>query len=75
VSGWTPVELGEAKGWQTVEEGSVGGASVTNAITSFSFKQPGETDDGSVILIAPSSQLNEAKRFYEAFLRSLRFGR
>jgi hypothetical protein len=69
------LQLGDAQAWQTTDEGSSHGSSLTSVSTVFVLKQPNQTDDGSILLIAPSSELRKAMKIYEAFLRSVRFGR
>ena len=71
----TSMRLGKARAWQSIREGRVADESVTNIRTSFSFKQPNQVDDGEVLLIVPTSRLPEAKRTYDAFIRSLKFSR
>lgn len=70
----TPIRLGKATAWQSVLSGHVATGGLTNVRTSFSFKQLDQVDDGEVLLIAPTSELTGAKRVYDAFIQSLRFG-
>ena len=70
-----PVSLGRARGWQTSRTGVVGKASILNVITTFSFDRPDQTDDGMVLLIAPSMEPKRALTVYGEFLRDLRFGK
>jgi len=68
------LQLGGARAWQTTEEGPAHGLALTNVRTVFSLKRPSQTDDGEILLIAPSSELREAKRKYETFLHSVKLG-
>jgi hypothetical protein len=68
------LHLGRAEGWQTTSDGLVNGVRLSNVRTSFSFKRPSEIDDGEVLLVAPTSQMREALRTYDEFLKSVAFG-
>jgi hypothetical protein len=68
------VPLGKAQGWQTTNTGLAGGVRLTNVQTVFSFRQPDEMDDGSILLITPDSSAGEALKTYRLFLRNLVFG-
>lgn len=72
--GGTAVQLGKAVGWQELKEGTANGVNIKNVRTVFSSKQSNQIDDGEIVLVSPTSNLKEAKRLYEAFLRSVRFG-
>lgn len=65
---------GKAEGWQTSYTGAIDGIKLTNVMTWFSFKQHDQTDDGSILLITPSSNAVDALRVYDSFLRNLVFG-
>jgi hypothetical protein len=68
------IQLGKAHGWQTVTRGSVDKVSTVNVRTTFSFERPGETDDGEILLVAPSETYEKARVDYDAFINSLKFG-
>jgi hypothetical protein len=67
--------LGEAKAWQISTSAAVGTTRLANVKTSFSFKQGSQIADGEVLLVSPSTELGKTKPIYEAFLRSIKFGR
>lgn len=72
----TSIQLGKAQGWQWTREGRTANNSrLTNIHLLFSFRQPDQIDDGEVLLITPTSRLKEAKATYDAFVRSIKFGR
>jgi hypothetical protein len=50
------------------------GIRLGNVRTSFSLRQPDQTDDGVILLVTPTSQMREAVRIYKQFLRSVAFG-
>ncbi len=68
------VQLGEAQGWQYTARGVVDDINLTNVTTVFSFKHSHETDDGEILLVAPTSRIGDGVRTYESFLHSLTFG-
>jgi hypothetical protein len=69
------VQLGSSHGMQLTSRGEVAGAPFTNITTSFSATRGGEVDDGEVLLIAPTPEIAHMKRVYDAFLRSIKFGK
>jgi len=69
----TLVHLGAAPGWQSTKNGLVAGTYTTNINTMFSSRQRGETSDGEILLIAPTSRLSEVRGLYDAFIGSLKF--
>jgi hypothetical protein len=71
----TSIQLGKAQGWQWIREGRTTNSRLTNIHLLFSFTQPNQIDDGEALLITPTSRLKEAKAIYDAFVRSIKFGR
>jgi hypothetical protein len=69
------VSLGKAAGWQATVRGTRDGLELENVITSFSFAQPDQTDDGSVVLVTNARDKGRYLRIYNEFLSSLKFGR
>ena len=70
-----PPSLGKAKGWRTEVSGDVDGVKLRNVETAFSYRQPDQVDDGTILLVTPLSEANRTLPVYEEFLRSLVFGR
>jgi hypothetical protein len=66
--------LGKVEGWQTSHTGVIDGIKLTNVQTRFSFRQPDQIDDGSILLVTPSSNAVDALRNYDSFLHNLVFG-
>lgn len=71
----TSIQLGKAHGWQWARDGKTGNSRLTNIHLLFSFKQSNQMDDGEILLISPTSRLKETKAAYDAFVRSIKFGR
>jgi hypothetical protein len=71
------VQLGSARGFQYVTHGEDEGVPFTNIHTVFTYKRGNgdEIDDGGITLIVPTSQLPKWKPLYEAFLRSVKYGK
>jgi len=68
------IVLGKAIGWQKTMSGVSNGVRLINKITTFSFVQADQTDDGEIILVAPVSQAEKSANIYEEFVRNLNFG-
>jgi len=71
----TSIQLGKAQGWEWIREGGTANSRWTNIHLLFSFRQPNQMDDGEVLLITPTSRFKETKAAYDAFVRSIKFGR
>jgi hypothetical protein len=68
------IALGKAIGWQTRVSGVINGSRMVNITTAFSFIQADQTDDGTIILVAPESRSEFAMKIYDEFVRNLKFG-
>lgn len=70
-----PLYLGKAAAWQMAIKGNRNGVELENVLTSYSFSQPDQTDDGSVTLVTNSRDKARDLRLYSEFLDSLKFGK
>jgi|SRR5271166_3346493 len=69
------VWLGQARSWETARRGFIDRSKITNVKTVFVFQQPGQVDDGSILLVAPFAGYREALRIYRLFQQRLKFER
>lgn len=70
-----PLYLGQAAAWQVAIKGKRSGIELENVVTSFSFNQPDQTDDGTVTLVTNARDKARNLRIYNEFLNSLKFGK
>lgn len=68
------LRLGRSVAHQWVSEGKNSTDSFTNITTMFSVVRAGSIVDGTVLLVAPTSNLLFAKKNYDEFIWSMRFG-
>lgn len=70
-----PLYLGKAAAWQVAIKGNRSGIELENVVTSFSFNQPDQMDDGTVTLVTNAGDKARDLRIYNEFLNSLKFGK
>ena len=68
------LRLGHARAWTVAKHGYAEGVKITKVETSFTYTRSDQTEDGSVSLISPSSDLDRTQRIYKQFLNSLSIG-
>jgi hypothetical protein len=71
----TPVKLGDASAWQSMRSGLVNNSNINNVVTDFSIRRSNHTDEGEILLVAPTEKIGQARRVYDAFVRSMDFRR